>query len=511
MDRARALWLAYLALWTGALLAYGAVAPWAAAAFAAGLAALYAAALVLLPGPVALSRAALGFLAGAAGLVLLQFLPLGALLFPDAHRWRTLHGVGGLWPGTADTFRAVHFAAQLSAAALSALLVLRLRAAGLSGSFAVRTSLAVLGLQAAWGVTRVFLGLDWIPFYDGSRSGPEIASGTLVGRNTFAGLMGMGLALAAGLAWSRFSWPPRTESGPPSVARRLEAGLGWGLLAGLFAAAVVLSRSRGGTLSAAAGLALLPLLHRGRASAAGAALVAALGTGAFLAANPRGLLERFGAIDPFELGADQRWAIVAATARAAARQPVLGFGLGSHPWGFHPFQPPSMPGQIQHAHNEYVNVFFEAGLAGLALFLGGVALLARRAWTDLRARPSADRMAYAAAGAAVAVPLIHSFVDMDLRITAIASFFGALVGLLGSLSRRGGPRPRAVGFAAAAAALGAAGALAFGNLDAGALAEQALGSDVERGERLCRRALGLCPYEYRAARVRAAAAEARGD
>jgi tetratricopeptide (TPR) repeat protein len=511
MDRGRALWLAYLGLWAGALLAYGAVAPWAAAAFAAGLAALYGAALVLLPGPLALSRAALAFLAGAAALVLLQFLPLGALLFPDAHRWRTLHGIGGLWPGTADAFRAVHFAAQLAAAVLSALLVLRLRAAGLPGSFVVRTSLAVLGLQAAWGVLRVFLGLDWIPFYDGTRSGPEIASGTLVGRNTFAGLMGMGLALAAGLAWARFSWPPRMESGPPSWARRLEAGLGWGLLASLFATAVVLSRSRGGALSAAAGLALLPLFHRGRASGAGAALLAALGTGAFLLANPRGLLERFGAIDPFELGADERWRIVAATARAAALQPILGFGLGAHPWGFHPFQPPSMPGQIQHAHNEYVNVFFEAGLAGLALFLGGLAVFARRAWRDLRTRPSAERLPYAAAAAAVAVPLAHSFVDMDLRITAIASFFGALVGLLGSLSRRGEPRSRAAGFAAAGVALGAAGALAFGGLDTGALAEEALRSDPERAERLCRQALGLCPYEYRAARVLAAAAEARGD
>lgn len=511
MDRSRALWLGYLALWAGALLAYGAVAPWAAAAFAAGLAALYGAALVLLPGPVALSRAALAFLAGALGLVVLQFLPLGGLFFPDADRWRRLHEVGSFWPGTADTFRAVHFTAQLAAAILSALLVLRLRAAGLPGSFVVRTSLAVLGLQAAWGVARVFLGLDWIPFYDGARSEPQVASGTLVGRNTFAGLMGMGLALSAGLAWARFSWPPRVESGPPSWARRFEAGLGWGLLAALFATAIVLSRSRGGALSAAAGLLLLPLLHRARASAAGAALLAALGTGAFLLANPRGLLERFGAIDPFELGADQRWQIIAATARAAALQPVFGFGLGGHPWGFHPFQPPSLPGQIQHAHNEYVNVFFEAGAAGLALFLGGLVLLARRAWRDLRARPSPDRMAYAGAAAALAVPLVHSFVDMDLRITAIASFFGALVGLLGSLSRRGEGRRRAVGWAAAAGALAAAGMLAFGGLDAGVPAEEALRSDPARAERLCRRALGLCPYEYRAARVRAAAAEARGD
>lgn len=511
MDRARALWLAYLALWAGALFAYGAVAPWAAAAFAAALAALYGAALVVLPGPVALSGAARVFLAGTLALVVLQFLPLGGALFPDAGRWRRLHGVGTFWPGTADAFRAVHFTAQLGAAVLSALLVLRLRAAGLPGSFAVRTSLGVLGLQAAWGVARVFGGLDWIPFYDGARSGPEVASGTLVGRNTFAGLMGMGLALSAGLAWARFSWPPRGESGPPSWARRFEAGLGWGLLGALLATAIVLSRSRGGALSAAAGLVLLPLLHRGRASAAGAALVAALGTGAFLLAHPRGLLERFGAIDPFELGADQRWQIVAATAHAAALQPIFGFGLGGHPWGFHPFQPPSLPGQIQHAHNEYVNVFFEAGLAGWTLFVGGLAVFARRAWEDLRARPSPDRMPYAGAAAALAVPLVHSFVDMDLRITAIASFFGVLVGLLGSLSRRGQPGRRAVGFAAAGVSLAAAAGLAFGRLDAGALAEEALRSDPERAERLCRRALGLCPYEYRAARVRAAAAEARGD
>jgi hypothetical protein len=90
---------------------------------------------------------------------------------------------------------------------------------------------------------------------------------------------------------------------------------------------------------------------------------------AVVAANPAGLLARFDALDPFELSADQRWQLWSTTFSGALHQPVLGFGVGTHATAYHPFQPPALAGQPEHAHNDYVDFLFEAGFAGLGLGL----------------------------------------------------------------------------------------------------------------------------------------------
>ncbi len=460
--RVHALWIAFLAVWAAALFVFGAVKPWAQASTAVAMAVLYGLSLVLLPDPPRLSKTGLLFLGGFAAILLLQAAPL-PFLYPYTTRLRETHGVGAFWPGTADAYLSVRFAAQAAAYVLAALLVLRLRQSGLSTSTALRGLLLVAGLEAAWGVIRALGGIPWIPFYDGPRT--DGASGTLVNRNNFAGLCGMGLVLAAALAAARFTWPARRsdESGRPALGRRIESGLGWALLAALFAAAILLSTSRGAALSTLAGLAVLPFLHRGRANAAGVTALVAAGVVAFVAANPSGLIERFVTIDPFEISGDMRWRIWTHTTSAAWHQPLLGFGVGTHPNAFHPFQPPTMPGQVQHAHNEYVNVLFEAGLAGLAFTLAAIGAWLTRAWRGLRPLHSPDRLPAAGVVAAAVVVLAHSLVDFDLRITGVGLMWAALVGLGASLSRGGEPA-KATSWAAACAGAAIAAALAFAPL-----------------------------------------------
>ena len=63
MDRPHALWYAFLAVWAGTQLVYGAVAPWAVAATTIALGVLFGLSLLLLPGGLALSRGTLAFLA----------------------------------------------------------------------------------------------------------------------------------------------------------------------------------------------------------------------------------------------------------------------------------------------------------------------------------------------------------------------------------------------------------------------------------------------------------------
>jgi O-antigen ligase/tetratricopeptide (TPR) repeat protein len=496
VNRPFAIWIAFLALLSGSLLWYGGVSEAALPVTAAAFAALYLVSLVLLQEPARLSKGAVAFLLAFAGLFLLQLLPVAPLLFPYTAALRTTHGVGQLWPATADTFYTVRTLAQAATYVVCALLVLRLRQAGVTTSQIIAGLLAVLLLEAAYGLVQVFADLKNVPFF-GPRPSPDSASGTLVSRNNFGGLMAIGLLLAVVRAYGRIAWPVRGGSDPsrPRWMRRLEGGTGWSLAAALFAVALVLSKSRGGALAAGGGLVLLPFFYRGRASVAGAAALAALGGVAVFVANPAGLMERFGAMDPFELSAEARWTIFTTTAQAALHQPLFGFGWGTHPRAYHPFQPAWLPGQIHHAHSEYVNVLFEAGFVGLVLVLAGMGFWFVRVWRAQKPLPGPDRMPVTAAIGAAVVLAIHSFVDFDLRITSIGIVWAALLGLGAAAIREGVPRAT---WPAAALALLASAALAF----------LPLNPKSPEGEAQAKRFLGLSPYDYESAW---ALARATGD
>lgn len=435
------------------------------------MSALYIASLVLLKEPARLTRVGLVFLLTLAGLFVLQLLPVAPLLFPVTASLRTTHGVGQLWPATADAFYTVRVIAQIATYVMAALLVLRLRQAGLGTSQIMTGLIAVILVEGFWGMVRVFAQIDHVLFYEGTVP-HDSASGTLVSRNNFGGLMAIGLLLAAVRAYGRFAWPVR-DPHRPRWMRRIEGGWGWALAAAFCAVALVMSKSRGSAVAAVGGLVLLPFFYRGRGNIAGAAALLALGAGAVFVANPAGLIERFGAIDPFELSSESRWQIFTTTASAAMHQPVFGFGWGTHPRAYHPYQPPALAGQIHHAHNEYVNVLFEAGIVGLALLVVAMAAWFARVWSAQKPLPGPDRMPVTATLGAAAVVALHSFVDFDLRITGIGMVWAALIGMGAAAIRDGVAR-------------------ATWPVPIAALAAAALALVPMRG-------LGWSPYDYEAA------------
>ena len=497
-----AVWLSFLLIWSGSLLWLGGVTHHGTPATAVALASLYLISLVVLREPARLSRGAVVCFAALGATFLLQLLPGPPFLFPYTAALRAAHGLGPGWPASADAYYTARVLAQAATYALSGLLVLRLRQAGLPSSTILSGLAAVLALEALDGLVQQFGGLKEIPFF-GPRASPDSASGSLVSRNNFGGLMAIAFVLAVARAWSRFAWPPRGGDKPRWI-RRVEGGWTWALAAFLFAVAIIASKSRGASLSAIGGLALLPLLHRGRANLAGIAALVAVAAVAVFVANPSGLLERFGTIDPFDLAADQRWTIFTTTAAAALHQPILGFGWGTHPRAYHPFQPPSLFGQVHHAHSEYVNVFFEAGAVGLAVCLGAMGFWFVKVWRAQRALPGPDRLPVTAALAAASVLLLHSLVDFDLRIPGIGIVWGALLGL-GAAAVRDGV-PRASWPVAAVALLGAAGAwllpaggsLGFSPYDHEAAwdkGEIALAADLWPAEPNVQREAGLIAWE----------------
>jgi tetratricopeptide (TPR) repeat protein/O-antigen ligase len=499
MNRAHSLWTLFLVLWSLTQLVFGAVTPWLVAVTALALLALNVAAHLLCPEELRLGKATLLYLGIALGIFALQIIPL-EFLFPATRTLRSSHGVKGLWPGTADLFLTVRCLVQFLVYVLTALLVLKLRAQGVSASRMMKGVCLVLALQAAYAVIQALGGLPEIPFY-GPRESLDSASGTFVNRNTLGGILAMGLVASAALAYSGLVG-----------GRSVEAGIGWALVTALFALGIVLSKSRGGAIGASVGLLLLPLLHRGGPSLAAAGVVVLVGGVGVLLADPSVLLERFGELEAQGWRENSRFKIWSASAAAALDQPLLGFGMGTYPSAFHPYQPASMAGEVHHAHDEYVNFLFEGGLSWLVVQLGGLAVWTARSWKGARALAGPDRILPAAAIAAVGAEAVHSLVDFDLRVTSAGMLLGVLLGL-GAAVQGGAParpQPKLAG-ALLVLSLVASLALMVLPLDSEGFVREAAESEKPQAQRLCLRALGLSPYNFRAAWVLARASEEDPD
>jgi len=86
------------------------------------------------------------------------------------------------------------------------------------------------------------------------------------------------------------------------------------------------------------------------------------------------------------------------------------------------------PNYVNRAHNDYVQIFLEAGIPGLALVLLGLVLIG---WRALRPLPAQEgHLLRRAAIASILILLLHSTVDYPLRTLGLLTLFGFAAGLL---------------------------------------------------------------------------------
>jgi O-antigen ligase len=122
---------------------------------------------------------------------------------------------------------------------------------------------------------------------------------------------------------------------------------------------------------------------------------------------------------------------ILATSFTAIRHFVpFGSGLGSFREVYQLYEDPGSIGAIYvvHAHNDYVELLLEMGVAGallLGIFLVWWGVAVRRVWISADAGPFAK-----AASIASAAILAHSLVDFPLRTAAISAVLGVCVALL---------------------------------------------------------------------------------
>ena len=124
------------------------------------------------------------------------------------------------------------------------------------------------------------------------------------------------------------------------------------------------------------------------------------------------------------------------SARALSDQGLIGAGIGTFPKLYPQYEDPATVERtyVNHAHNDYLEIALESGIAGVVLMLLFLAWWGTRAFTIWRSAEAAE-MARAACIASAAI-LLHSLVDYPLRTTAIATCMAVALALMADPARR---------------------------------------------------------------------------
>ena len=251
--------------------------------------------------------------------------------------------------------------------------------------------------------------------------------GPYVNHNHYAGLMEMLTPFPLVLAATRFT------DGNRKIAM---AGI-----AALMAASIFLSGSRGGMAAFVAEIVVLGvLLVRKREASWKQPLM----LGAFLALvifflvwmGGNELTRRLTSIHSEareELSGGVRLAIDRDCLRMFLKRPFLGWGLGSFPIVYPEFRSFYTTLFVNEAHNDYLQLLVETGLAGFSIAVWFLVLVFRHAAGKLKdwTGNASGALTVAALLGCVGI-LVHSFLDFNLQIPANAALFYVLCAIAAS-------------------------------------------------------------------------------
>jgi O-antigen ligase len=132
-----------------------------------------------------------------------------------------------------------------------------------------------------------------------------------------------------------------------------------------------------------------------------------------------------------------RFELWAMSLRMIKLHPVLGNGIGTFMARFRSFSP---TGPISYAHNCYLQIWAEAGVISLALFLLFIFMLLIKGFLAYK---KTKELVLAILVCAIAAYACHSFFDTTLFSSQLAFLFWSLMGLLqGSLSSKENIKPQ---------------------------------------------------------------------
>ncbi len=269
----------------------------------------------------------------------------------------------------------------------------------------------------------------------------ERQHGAFVNANHFAGYLQISLAFAFGILTAEIMAGRERSMRIVDRGARFESrvlAFSWRLLVwGVIAAGVALTRSRAGVMAAALATLIMvaavlmrrPRSERGRRvgiAVAGAALLGIL----FVAfTTGEAAILRVLASDPREIRTDIRAEIWNGSVQAWHLFPTFGSGLGTFRESFRRFQPGDMPGLVEQAHNDFLQLLVTGGWVGAALGViafGTTCVLLLAGWIHQRHREE-SAFILAAFGALLALSL-HGLVEFNMSIPAIPSTLAVMLG-----------------------------------------------------------------------------------
>ena len=331
----------------------------------------------------------------------------------------------------------------------------------LLGAVLIRTSrsrLLLLFTLVATGVSQVIWGIAQITrrpgeiLYGIELEGASELFGSFVNRNHAADFLGMSLAAALGIAW----WCYRRDTsrqrsaydarGPVQLAISNPISFGTWLCIVFLGIGVVSTLSRGGWISIAAGLLLVPLCWQPGQQPRRArwiAVVGSLGLVVFLAMQFFGLRDRVNKrMDDLEvenLLADSRLTHWAESFPAVEHFFPLGSGLGTYGYAYIPFNPQPDNVWFTHAHNQYLETAMELGLPGLLLLFAGLFFSATYCLNLSRRRRDYTKEALGVATlGSLAIQALHAVTDFGIMMPANLLTFSVLMGAAAAAAPRAG-------------------------------------------------------------------------
>ena len=256
---------------------------------------------------------------------------------------------------------------------------------------------------------------------------PENAHGTYAKRNHYVALLEMALPFAVMYAIAILRRDPRRSRSSAGPAMKACLGLAG---AALILLGVIYSLSRMGFLASLLSLFVIGALTVGWGLAsrhkwlalASVAIVMLLSV-VFL--PPAQLIQRFG-----RLASEDRLQVWGETLHLVSAYPVFGCGLGAYESAFPRYKVSAPLEAWDHAHNDYLQLLAELGLAGSLIAAALLLVVLSRLIRVLTNHPEPDAryLAIACTGA-LAGFLAHSITDFNLYIPANAMVLAWILGL----------------------------------------------------------------------------------
>jgi len=271
----------------------------------------------------------------------------------------------------------------------------------------------------------------------------NIATGTFINRNNYAGLMEMTIPLLLAYTLSLFTWNSSRSFIKNIVSSdNFSKQVLFLFILSLMFLALIFSLSRIGIIVAFISLMFFWIMHSNITKQKKTSvwiLIFIIGIVALygFAIGVYPAFERFIALKE---NTPDRIVVWGDMLKALWDFPVFGSGLGTFSFIYLLYNKSIMnPVEFVYAHNDYLQLFIEVGIPGALLLLGALAMFLRSSYRTIkRLYLSGENFRfYLGLGAMTGVVaiLLHSLTDFNLQIPSNALFFAVLLGIMAAVGR----------------------------------------------------------------------------